>query len=55
MESENYDDCRLLPFVSSAAILSVSLAFMDIDLRSWRWAYSGDSFSARVISGDGEV
>jgi hypothetical protein len=28
---------------------------MDIDLRSWRWAYSGDSFSASVISRDGEV
>ena len=55
MESENYDGCRRLPFVSCAAFISFQLAFMDIDLRSWSWAYSGDSFSALVISGDGEV
>jgi len=55
VDSEHYDDCRWVPFVSCAAFLSFHLAFMDIDLRSWRWAYSGDSFSASVISGDGEV
>jgi hypothetical protein len=55
VESEYHDDCRRVPFVSCAAFLSIQLTFMDIDLRSWRWAYSGFSFSARVISGDGNV
>jgi hypothetical protein len=55
VESENCDDCRLVPFVSCADFLSVQLAFMDVDLRSWRWAYSGDSPSASVISEVAEV